>query len=100
MSQRWPRHLSNKEAHAREEVNANEGYSYHNDDTLSGPDQQWECLKHVRIKDYEPVEERFMSEAQRAQAARRRRDGHILFDHDSPTGRMTNAPHRRPRGRI
>ena len=47
-------------------------YRYTEDASATGPDNQWELLKHICMDDYEPVEEQYMSAMQRARAAARR----------------------------
>ena len=48
-------------------------YVYAEDQILNGPDLQWEIMKHARIQGYQPVEERYMTTAQKTQAMLRRR---------------------------
>ena len=51
------------------------GYVYLEDEGPCGPDRQWEALKHAASRDYVPVEDRFMSDNQKAErAGRRQRD--------------------------
>ena len=48
------------------------GYVYAEDETLDGPDSQWEILKYARIDNYTPKDEWRMTANQRAQAAVKR----------------------------
>ena len=61
------------ELHEEVQLTEESMYRYLDDDSVFGPDTQWEVFKHTRIANYEPVEERFMSESQRAMAAAHRR---------------------------
>ena len=49
-----------------------EEYVYLEDDGLTGPARQWECLKHAMIQDYVPVEEQYMTTMQKADAITKR----------------------------
>ena len=64
-----------QEIAARDEYSTKElepKYVYMADDGLSGPDRQWEVLKHAAIENYVPVEDHFMTDRQKAEREGRR----------------------------
>ena len=47
-------------------------YVYTEDESVTGPASQWECLKHAMVPNYAPVEEQYMTSSQKADAITRR----------------------------